>query len=380
MRFLFTSNNHNLLGNFIMKKGEKMKQKVLSSFILINMMTACGIATSSYLLNESTPTYLTSPTIMVSSIPVRTFALVVKNLDDSFFDIANMGAQEAAKELDVNVIYIGPTKPDATLQAQLIDSLIAQKVNGLAISADDEDALVTVGKTAIGAGIPVISWDGIIAKEGRILHIIPWEIKGMGEIPIEIASEIASPNGGDIAIIFPTSPACCSNWWFATMQEALKKPEYAMLHLVEGVYGEDDYTKSYNEALGLIDKYPNLKVIIVPATNGIVAAARAVTDRGLIGKLFVTGYGFPSKMREYVESGVVPEFALWNPADMGYLTIYTLNALVTKQITGKEGDTYSAGRLGKYTVRDDPTMGPNILLGLPFIWNKDNIDEPYSQF
>jgi len=63
--------------------------------------------------------------------------LVPKNLGNPYFDTANNGAQEAAKELGVTVLYQGPAAADATQQIQLVNSLIAQKVAGLAISADD---------------------------------------------------------------------------------------------------------------------------------------------------------------------------------------------------------------------------------------------------
>ncbi len=371
-----------------------MKRNAFSLLFLFlaSMISACSTVPSPNSSNASSVTLLSSQANEATNTPlvtqingattntVRTFGLVVKNLGNPIFDIANIGAQEAAKELGATVIFTGPVTPDAALQIQLIKSLIARKVNGLAISADDTEALVPVGKDAKAAGIPVISWDSMIAKEGRILHIQNFDIMGLGEIQIKMASEIAGPDGGDIAIIRVACMACDQDAWLSIMKEILKRPEYAKLHLVEWVYVDDDDTKSYNEALGLIDKYPNLKVIICPTTVGIVAAARAVTDRGLIGKVFVTGLGNPKAMREYVKSGAAPMFALWNPADLGYLTIYTLNALATKQTTGKEGETFTAGRLGEYTIKVDPDMGPNILLGLPFVWDKDNIDEPYSQF
>ena len=126
---------------------------------------------------------------------------------------------------------------------------------------------------------------------------------------------------------------------------------------MEVVYGDDDDTKSYNEALGLFTKYPDLKVIIAPTTVGIAASARAVTDKELIGKVMVTGLGTPNQMREYVKNGASPEFALWNPADLGYLSVYVLKALADGSITGAAGDSFTAGRLGDYTVENDRDPG-----------------------
>ncbi len=302
-----------------------------------------------------------------------TFVLVPKNLGNPYFDTANDGAQEAAAELGVEVLYQGSSAADATQQIQLINSLIAQRVNGLAVAANDVDALVPTGRDAIEAGIPVVSWDSAIGQDGRVLHINQAVLYDIGAIQIKMALDLA-PEGGQIAILSATSTAPNQNAWIEVMKEELAKPEYASLELVEVVYGDDDDTKSYNEALGLFTKYPDLKVIISPTTVGIAASARAVTDKDLIGQVMVTGLGTPNQMREYVKNGAAPEFALWNPADLGYLSVYVLEALATGTITGEVGDSFTAGRLGEYTVESDPELGANILLGLPFIYTLDNID------
>lgn len=301
--------------------------------------------------------------------------LVPKNLGNPYFDTANDGAQEAATELGITVLYQGSATADATEQITLLNSLIAQQPCGLAISANDEDALVPTGQAAMEAGIPVVTWDSAIAPDGRDLHINQAVTQDIGAIQIQIASELAGADGGQIAILSATSTAPNQNAWIEVMQEELTKPEYANLELVEVVYGDDDDTKSYNEAQALFTKYPDLKVIIAPTTVGIAASARAVTDADLIGKVFVTGLGLPNQMREYVKNGASPQFALWNPADIGYLAVYAMHALATGAITGEAGETFDAGKLGEKTVEDDPDLGLNVLLGLPFIFDADNIDE-----
>jgi rhamnose transport system substrate-binding protein len=305
----------------------------------------------------------------------KTYVLVPKNLGNPYFDTANKGAQEAAGELKVTVQYNGPATADATAQIQLLNSLIAQKVSGVAISADDKDALVATGQSATKAGISVVSWDSAIAKGGSQLFINQADTNGIGAINIKMANDLAGAAGGKIAVLSATSTATNQNAWIAVMKTELQKPEYSKLQLVDVVYGNDDDTKSYQEAQGLITKYPDLKVIIAPTTVGIAASARAVKDGNLIGKVFVTGLGTPNQMREYVKDGAAPEFALWNVGDLGYLTIYALDALATGKIKGNVGESFTAGRLGKYTIQDDPAIGPMILLGPPFIYNKDNIDQ-----
>lgn len=296
--------------------------------------------------------------------------LVPKNLGNPYFDAANTGAQEAAQELGVTVTYQGSATADPTEQIQLLNSLIAQQVDGLAISANDADALVPTGREAIDSGIPVVSWDSPIAPGGRNLHILQASAEGIGRGQIQLVSELIGGEG-QIAILSATSTAPNQNEWIEWMEDELQKPEYANLELVATVYGDDEDEKSYNEAQGLMRTYPDLKAIISPTTVGIAASARAVQDADKVGTVLVTGLGLPSQMREYVKSGAVPAFALWNPVDLGYLAIYALHALASGQIEGNPGDTFEAGRLGSYTVGEDGV----VLLGPPFVFDAENIDD-----
>ncbi len=296
------------------------------------------------------------------------YVLVPKNLGNPYFDTANLGAQEAAGELGVEVTYQGSAVADATEQIQLLNSLIAQDVDGLAISANDADALVPTGQEAMDAGIPVVTWDSAIAPEGRNVHVVQAESDGIAEVQLQMASDLAGGEG-EIAILSATSTAPNQNEWIALMEEKL--PDYPGLDLVATVYGDDEDEKSYNEAIGLMQTYPDLKVIIAPTTVGIAASARAVQDADRVGEVFVTGLGTPNQMREYVESGASPQFALWNPADLGYLSIYTLNAIASGEIAGEPGDSFEAGKLGSYTIRDDGT----VLLGPPTVFDENNIND-----
>jgi rhamnose transport system substrate-binding protein len=299
-----------------------------------------------------------------------TYVLVPKNMGNPYFDAGNKGAQEAAAELGVTVNYQGSSTADATEQIQLLNSLIAQGVNGLAISANDSDALVPTGAEAMDAGIPVVTWDSAIAEGGRNVHVNQADAAGIGRALVEMASSLAGGEG-EIAILSATSTAPNQNEWIGYMEEELAKDEFAGLNLVATVYGDDDDEKSYTEAQGLMQTYPDLKVIVSPTSVGIAAAARAVTDADKIGQVMVTGLGTPNQMREYVKSGAAPQFALWSPVDLGYLAIYTLHAIASGEIEGVAGDGFSGGKLGEYTIADDGT----VLLGAPTVFDIDNIDD-----
>jgi rhamnose transport system substrate-binding protein len=369
----------------------KQRVRVFLLILVAALMTACGASTPAAAPTAApaaaaptaapaeAPTAAAEPTAAAAEAPTaapaagggaKTYVLVPKNLGNPYFDTANKGAQDAAKELGVTVTYQGSATADAPQQIQLLNSLIAQNVNGLAISANDADALVPTGKQAIDAGIPVVTWDSAIAPGGRTVHINQAVSADIAAVQIKMASDLAKGEG-KIAILSATSTAPNQNEWIGLMKEELKKPDYAKLELVDTVYGDDQDEKSYTEAQGLMTKYPDLKVIIAPTTVGIAASARAVQDGNKVGTVFVTGLGTPNQMRDYVKSGAAPQFALWNPGDLGYLAIQTLDAISSGKIKGQPGDKFTAGKLGEYTIDPDGV----ILLGPPTVFSKDNIDQ-----
>jgi rhamnose transport system substrate-binding protein len=137
------------------------------------------------------------------------------------------------------------------------------------------------------------------------------------------------------------------------------------------VYGDDLSDKSYREAMGLFESYPNLKGIISPTTVGVAATGKAITDKALIGKVQLVGLGLPSEMKFYVQNGACKQFALWNPVYLGYTATQIVYSLIQKKITGKEGDVVKAGRMGDVKIGKDGLA----VMGLPYVFNKDNVEK-----
>lgn len=298
-------------------------------------------------------------------------AMVVKSLGNGFFDAAHEGAVEAAKQLgDVEVIYTGPTTPTAEGQIEIINALISQKVGAIVISANDANALVPITKKALQRGIKVLSFDSGIAKEGRLMQLNPSNAELIGLKQIQMAAD-AIGGAGDVAILSATAQATNQNIWIGEMKKALARPEFAKMKLVATVYGDDQSDKSYREAIGLLRSNPNLKAIIAPTTVGINAAAKAVVDENLVGKVYVTGLGLPSEMAGHVKSGAVKSFAIWNPIDLGYAITYAAHEFVKGKATGKAGEVISVGRMGSITLDADTEAA----LAPPFTYNKDNVDK-----
>ncbi|WP_310461415.1 rhamnose ABC transporter substrate-binding protein [Sphaerotilus sp.] len=298
-------------------------------------------------------------------------ALVVKSLGNGFFDAAHQGALEAAKELkDVEIIYTGPAKATAEGQIEIINSLIAQNVKAIVISANDPDALVPALKKAMSRGIKVISFDSGVKKEGRLMQLNPSNSALIGEKLVKMSEQVAGKTG-EIAVLSATAQATNQNIWIAEMKKVLAQPAYSGLKLVSVVYGDDQTDKSYREAQGLFKSHPNLKAIVAPTTVGIAAAAKAVQDEKKVGQIFVTGLGLPSEMAGHVKSGAVKSFAIWNPIDLGYSSIHAVHAFMTGKAKGVAGEKISLGRVGSATL-DANLEGA---MAEPFTYDASNVEQ-----
>jgi rhamnose transport system substrate-binding protein len=293
--------------------------------------------------------------------------LVAKSLGNGFFTAVEKGGQEAAGELGaVTVIFTGPATPTAEGQIEVLNSLIAQHVDTIAVSANDPDALVPALQRAESRGIKVISYDSAVSEAGRSVHLSPSSDPLIGETCVQLAADAAPAGHGKIAIVSATPTSTNQNAWIAAMKQAL--PKYPGLDLVAVVYGDDVSDKSYRETVGLLKRYPDLAVIISPSSVGIVAAAKAVEDEGLSGKVYVTGLGLPSELAGHVLSGTVKSFAIWNPVDLGYAAVQIAVRLARGETAGPN-QTISIGRLGRVTF-DSAGVGP---MGRPFVYNQSNV-------
>jgi rhamnose transport system substrate-binding protein len=280
------------------------------------------------------------------------------------------GALEAAKELGLNGKAVGPSETGASAQIPYINTAITQRQNALLISANDPNALVPYLKKAMGQKISVVTLDSDTAPAGRQLFINQVSAEGIGESLVQTLAK-AINNSGEFAILSATPNATNQNTWIKYMQEELNKPEYKDMKLVKIAYGNDEDQKSFTETQGLLEAYPNLKAIVSPTSVGIAAAARYISSSPYKGKVVLTGLGTPNQLRQFVKDGTIKEFELWNPADLGYLATYAAAQLASGNIEGKEGETFSAGKLGTRTVGKDGV----VLLGPPIVFNADNIDK-----
>ncbi|WP_411720456.1 rhamnose ABC transporter substrate-binding protein [Mycetocola sp.] len=292
-----------------------------------------------------------------------------KNLGNPYFDTSNSGGEKAIEEFGGTFEEVGPTEASPTAQVSYIQTAAQQGVGALVLSANDPEALCDSLEEARSADVKVVTFDSDTNPECRDLFINQATAEGIALAQVDLIAEQIG-DAGQVAILSASANATNQNAWIEMMEEefAANHPD---IELVEVVYGDDDDQTSFDKTAALLQTYPELKGIISPTTVGIAAAARYLSTSEYKGKVALTGLGTPNQMREYIEDGTVTAFALWNPADLGYLAAYAAKALIEGEITGEAGDSFEAGELGDFEVGEDGV----VLLGDPFVFNKENIAE-----
>lgn len=305
--------------------------------------------------------------------------LLPKFLGILVFDQANEGAQEAHAELGNpgELLFVGPTPENSVAgQIEIMTTSATQGQGAVMLSNNAGDQIVPSAMAAQEAGTRVVTWDSPIPSgEGEDVFVAQVDFGSIGVVMADMAHSILG-GSGQMAVLSATPDAANQNAWIAAMQEALEEDKYADIELVDVVYGDDQAEVSYNRALALVDQYPDLGLIMSPTTVGIQASAKAMQDEGLCDQVRVSGLGLPAEMMSYTLNGCAPEFALWDFRDLGYLTYYTAYGLATGQLSGDIGETFTAGRMGEYTIEEDPGRegSRRILMGPFTVYNADNVE------
>ncbi|MGW5062075.1 rhamnose ABC transporter substrate-binding protein [Streptomyces sp. NPDC004096] len=300
-----------------------------------------------------------------------TVAFLPKQVNNPYFTSADGGGKKALEELGEKYKEVGPSSAtDTSGQVSYVNTLTQQQVNAMAVSAQDPGALCTALKQAMSNGIKVVTYDSDTKPECRNAFVSQAGAEDLGRTEVQLLAQQIGYKG-EIAILSAAQTATNQNTWIDYMKDELKDPKYKDVKLVKIAYGNDDAQQSFQQTQGLLQQYPNLKGIISPTTVGIKAAAQYLSGSKYKGKVKLTGLGTPNDMRQYVKNGTVEGFELWDPAKLGELAARTAVAMASGQITGKEGETFTAGAMGSYTLGKDGV----ITLGKPTVFDAKNIDQ-----
>jgi len=292
--------------------------------------------------------------------------MMPKAKGNAYFISCKAGADKAAKELGVELLFDGPTDSNAAKQNEIVENWITLGVDVITVAAENKEGLSTALRKAQKQGIKVLTYDADALPDARSFFVNQATPEGIAFGLLDEAARLCGEEG-EFAIITATLTAGNQREWLKHIDARLAA-RYPKMKLVAVRPSDDLKDKAQSEATALMSANPNLKVIVAICTPGTPGAAEAVKQAGKVGKVKVIGLGLPNENKRYVHEGVTESVMLWNTEDLGYLTVFAAAALAKDEL--KPGATsFQAGSLGLFEIKGD-----NILLGKPFIFNKSNID------
>ena len=294
-------------------------------------------------------------------------AMLPKSKGNAYFISCKVGADKAAKELGIQLLFDGPTDSNAAKQNEIVENWITLGVDVIAVAAENKEGISTALRKAQKAGIKVLTFDADAMTDARSFFVNQATPEGIGHGLMDEAARLTNSEG-EFAMIVASLTASNQREWQKHIEARLKE-KYPKMKLVAVRPCDDLKDKAQSEATALLSANPNLKLIMAICSPGVPGAAEAVKQAGLTGKVKVMGLGLPNENKRYVHAGVTDSIILWNTGDLGYLAIYAGVALAKDEL--KQGaKTFKAGSLGTFSI-----AGDNILLGKPFIFTKANIDQ-----
>lgn len=295
-----------------------------------------------------------------------TVAMMPKSKGNAYFIACRQGAEEAARELGIELIWDGPTDTDPAKQNEIVEAWITRGVDVIAVAVENRGGLSSVLKKARQRGIKVITWDADAEPDARDFLVNQATPQGIGTTLMDHAGRILGGQG-EFAIITATLTAANQIEWqkYIEARRAEKFPE-VKLAVVRPC--DDQQRKAFDETNTVLSAYPAVKLIMSICSPAVPGAAEAVKQSRRT-DVKVIGLGLPNDNKRYVHEGITDAVILWNTMDLGYLTIQAAKAV--QEGTLKLGDkSLRAGRLGNVEV-----AGDNILLGQPLTFTKANIDQ-----
>ncbi len=296
--------------------------------------------------------------------------LMPKKKGIPYFTACQKGAEEAAKELgDVQLTYDGPVEDRSEEQSAMVDTWALRKFSAVAVACNDPEQISTSLARARDAGCAVITYDADAnpTASKRQFFINQAVVKDIAETLVD---EMVKQAGADAKVgVVSSSPTAPNQSAWLKEMETYRKAKYPKLEIVVTEYAGEVQTTSFEKATNILKAYPDIKGIWGMTSVAFPGAAQAVEKAGKSGKVAVVGLSTPKDMKEFVDRGVVKSVVLWNPVDLGYLTVHVARAVSKGDL--KEGATaFKAGRLGEVKVN-----GSEILLGKPMIFDKSNIGQ-----
>lgn len=329
---------------------------ILSAVILAGSLIVAG--SNMWLVKQLKPN---APVVMKQI----TIGMLPKAKGDPYFVSCRLGAEAAAREAGIQLIWEGPTDVDPAKQNEIVEAWITRGVSTIAVSVVNAPGISTVLRKARERGIKVLTWDADAQPDARDFFINQATPQGIGETLADEAAKILGGKG-DFAIVTGALSAANQNEWIKYIKETVAK-KYPGMNLITIRPSDDDRDRAFSETQTLLKVYPNMRAVIVISAPAVPGAGEAVKQSGRK-DVKVTGLSLPNLCKPYVRAGVVESVVLWNTRDLGYLTVLA-GKLAADGVLKAGVTSIDAGKLGRLEVKGD-----NVLLGKPMVFTKANID------
>ena len=293
-------------------------------------------------------------------------AMMPKAKGDPYFVSCLAGAEEAARELGVELIWDGPTGLDAARQNEMVENWITRGVDVIAVAVENRGGISTVLRKARARGIKVVTWDADAEPDARDYFVNQATAEGIANTLTDEAARLLNGKG-EFAIITGALSAANQNEWIANIKKRLAE-KYPGLTLATIRPSDDDRDKAFSETQTIMRVFPNVRLVMAISAPAVPGSAEAVRQAGRK-DVNVIGLSLPNINKPYVHGGIVQTVVLWNTRDLGYLTVYAGAAARAGHGAARRA-SMTGGRIGAVEIR-----GSEIILGEPIKFTKANIDQ-----
>lgn len=295
-------------------------------------------------------------------------AFVPQLIGIPYFNAMEAGGNKAAEDLGLEFIYSGPVDSNPVDQLQIVQNLIDQGVNAVSVSVLDASSIAPVVAAAEAKGVKLFTSDSDAPDSGRAVYVAQASDEGLG---FAIIDELVERVGDDAKIGIVSGEATASNLnaWIGFMQQRAKE-KYPNLTLLEPQFAGGTAQRAAQISADLMAANPDLEGLIAVASNTCPGVAQAIETANKIGSVVGTGYCSPNTARSYLKSGAFGFTVLWDPAQLGYLTVWAGKQLIdgTPFVAENTIDGFAD------PVTYDAETGI-LLLGPPVIFTAENVDQ-----
>jgi ribose transport system substrate-binding protein len=269
--------------------------------------------------------------------PRTTIAVVPKGQVHVFWQTVRAGAEAAAKEAGVEMLWAAPqVETDFTGQASIVEDFINRRVSALVLAPSHRKALVSVTERAVAEGIPVVVMDSGLDSTQPVSYVATDNYQG----GVLAAREMGRVTGGQgkVAVV-GIAPGSGSGIERETgFQDTIRK-EFPKIELLELQYSDSDRAKALTVAEDFMTRAPDLKGLFGSNESAAVGVFRAVENRGKKGQVKVVGFDASSDLLGALREGTVDALVVQNPFRIGHDAVAAAVAAFQKRPVEKRVDT-----------------------------------------